>query len=71
MTHMEDETPLKRAIAAIGGTRALADALGITPEAIYLWKEVPVLRVLEVERLTGVRREELRPDIYPRDEAAA
>jgi DNA-binding transcriptional regulator YdaS (Cro superfamily) len=29
---------------------------------------VPVARVLDVERITGITRHELRPDIYPADE---
>lgn len=62
---MTEQTPLERAIEAAGGTRPLAKALGITAEAIYVWKEVPVMRVLDVERITGVPRTELRPDVYP------
>jgi DNA-binding transcriptional regulator YdaS (Cro superfamily) len=56
---------MHRAIERAGGTKPLAIALGITPEAIYVWDRVPVLRVLDVERITGVPRHELRPDIYP------
>lgn len=62
---MSKQTPLERAIAAAGGPPRLAEALGITPEAIYQWDVLPVARVLEVEKLTGVPRHELRPDYYP------
>ena len=31
----------------------------------WLQKRIPAERVLEVERITGVPRHELRPDIYP------
>ena len=68
---MEEKTPLERAIEAAGGVKPLSVALGITAEAIYVWKQVPVMRVLDVERVTGVSRHDLRPDVYPRDEAAA
>ena len=58
---------LSRAIETAGGLKNLATPLGITPQAISQWAECPVLRVLEIERLSGVSRHELRPDIYPID----
>jgi DNA-binding transcriptional regulator YdaS (Cro superfamily) len=58
---------LSRAKEAANGSSALARALSdqITPQAISQWKQVPAERVLDVERITGVPRHELRPDIYP------
>ena len=61
----DDNTPLGRAIRAAGNAGNLARQLGINPQAISQWDKVPPLRVLEVERWTGVPRHELRPDIYP------
>lgn len=54
----------------------LAQRLGVRPPALCKWerKRVPAERVLEVERITGVPRQELRPDLYPPEasgEAAA
>lgn len=43
----------------------LAKALGITRGAIHQWKRIPAGRVLDVERVTGVSRQVLRPDLYP------
>jgi DNA-binding transcriptional regulator YdaS (Cro superfamily) len=44
----------------------LARRLGnITSQAISQWRRIPAERVLEVERVTGIPRHELRPDIYP------
>lgn len=43
----------------------IAKELGITHGAVSQWRRVPADRVLEVERLTGVSRHVLRPDIYP------
>jgi len=63
---MNAELALERAITAANGNTGLARALGgITPQAISQWKKVPVERVLDVERVTGVSRHDLRPDIYP------
>lgn len=58
-----------RAKAALGGPSALAAALSqsgerISSQAVSKWFRVPAERVLEVERLTGVSRYELRPDVY-------
>lgn len=44
---------------------ALAAALAINPGAISQWDRVPAERVLDVERVTGIPRHELRPDLYP------
>lgn len=43
----------------------LARMMGLAPCSIYQWGRVPAGRVLDVERLTGIPRHELRPDIYP------
>lgn len=56
---------LERAIEVAGGVAALAGKLGIFSQAVSQWRRVPVKRVLDVERATGVPRHELRPDIYP------
>lgn len=53
-----------RAIELAGGTIALGKALGISRQAVEQWTRVPPERVLEVERITGVSRYDLRPDIY-------
>lgn len=63
-------TPLERAIDAAGGLTKLAASLGITKQAVLQWDEVPPLRVLAVERASGVSRHELRPDLYPLEETA-
>lgn len=48
-----------------GRRNDLAGHLSISPSAISMWERVPAERVLDVERITGVSRHELRPDLYP------
>lgn len=42
----------------------VARALKITHGAVSQWRRVPAERVVDVEALTGISREELRPDLY-------
>ena len=58
---------LAEAKRAVKGSTGLSRALGgeITPQAIGQWRHVPAERVLQVERVTGVPRHRLRPDLYP------
>ena len=57
-----------RAADKVGGLSALARLLGIKHTNFYKWGTVPATRVLQIERITGVSRHDLRPDLYPRDE---
>ena len=50
----------------------LSVTLGIAHTAVLQWQRCPPARVLEVERLTGISRYRLRPDIFgPRAPAAS
>lgn len=65
-----DQNPIQRAVDAAGGAKALGAHFDMTPEAVRLWVKagrVPAKRVLDVERITGVSRHDLNPDIYPQD----
>lgn len=62
---------LVRAVKLSGGQAEFARLIGITAQAVSQWDEVPPLRVLEVERVSGVSRHELRPDLYPREVSEA
>lgn len=56
---------LIEAIEAAGGIKTLARALGINHQAFYSWKEIPPGRVIAIEKITGIPRSRLRPDLYP------
>lgn len=52
-----------------GGAVALAAALSrdgkqLRSQAVSQWQRVPAERVLDVERLTGISRHDLRPDVF-------
>lgn len=54
-----------------GAKSQLARDLGLTRAAVCLWRQVPAKHVLEIERLTGISRSRLRPDLYPPSEQEA
>lgn len=64
-------TDLYQAILAAGGVREVANALGISRQALAKWLrsgKVPAERVLLLERITGRSRTQLRPDLYPAED---
>jgi len=58
---------LRRYLLERGRAAALAAKLKVSPSLVSMWgtgaRLVPVARCFEIERLTGVRVELLRPDI--------
>lgn len=64
------EQGLEEAIKAVGGVGALARALGISQPSVSSWNRVPSERVLAVEKVSGVGRHVLRPDLYPEARSA-
>ncbi|WP_369952175.1 transcriptional regulator [Ralstonia syzygii] len=68
------ESSIEKAVQAVGSQSALARAVHVTPQAVQQWVEagrVSHKKVIEVERVSGVPRHELRPDIYPTDSTSA
>jgi DNA-binding transcriptional regulator YdaS (Cro superfamily) len=57
---------LDDAIRARGGYAEVARLLGVSRQSVYKWvyRRVPAERVAEVEWVTGIPRERLRPDIF-------
>lgn len=62
---MSPPDPVQLAAEKAGGIVKLSLALGLSRGACSQWRRIPAERVLEVERLTGIPRETLRPDLYP------
>lgn len=60
----KNDIGLKLAIQAVGTGDKLAADLRITPQAVSQWEKIPLTRVFEVERVTGVSRHKLRPDFF-------
>ena len=52
------------ALRQAGGAAVIARELGITTQAISQWARPPAHHVLTIERLSGVSRHLLRPDVY-------
>lgn len=62
------DNPIDVAARVAGSQKALASLLNVTPQAITKWRvRIPAERVLDIERVTGVPRCDLRPDLYPRE----
>lgn len=64
MRVLNQSKALELAKEKAGGATALARELGITAQAVSQWDRAPVERVLVIERITGVSRFELRPDVF-------
>jgi DNA-binding transcriptional regulator YdaS (Cro superfamily) len=68
-------TALTRAVEAAGSQAKFADAIGASQQLVSYWlskkKMLPAEYVLPAEKSLGISRHDLRPDIYPRESAAA
>ncbi len=61
---------LKKAISMVGSQTSLAKELGTSQQLVNYWlkNRLPSEWVLRVEKISGVGRHELRPDIYPKED---
>jgi len=64
--HKKTPRGLKAAAKAAGSLAALARLLGIKAQSLQKWRRIPRKRILQIERLTGVPREKLAPDLFKR-----
>lgn len=64
--------PIIEAAAKKCGTVAeLARKIEAPRTALYAWSRVPAEYVLKIEKVTGISRNRLRPDLYPRERGKA
>ena len=56
----------QQAIDASGGYTALARLLKVSVPTVHKWKQIPPERCLAVEKISGINRHKLRPDVYDR-----
>lgn len=64
---MREAAPLKTLVKARGLKLIdVSRGLGVDKATVTRWaqKRIPAERVVDVERLTGIPRHELRPDLY-------
>lgn len=55
---------VKALIEAAGGRIALSERLGITPQAVSQWDQVPQAHARIVAKMTGTPLYVIRPDIW-------
>lgn len=68
------EHPLRKYRLESGRTlEEIGNLVGAGRSAVCKWERrgIPAERVLEVERVTGIARHELRPDLYPQEPLTA
>jgi len=58
------EDGLKRALQEAGGVDQLAALLHVSSASVAQWDRVPAERVMQVEKILGIPRKELRPDLF-------
>lgn len=66
---MAKQTGIEKAVEKAGGAARLAERVGVTRQAVYIWiesGEVPAGSVIAVFDATGVPVTELNPTIYPK-----
>ena len=51
-------------IQAAGGCTQLAKRLKVSKQAVSRWLQIPANRVLDIEKITGYSRYDLRPDVF-------
>lgn len=73
MTALNPSEALQVGIRRAGGVAAFCAAMTVSRTTVYRWinLRVPAERVVDIERITGIARSDLRPDLYPSASEAA
>lgn len=70
---MHTDNPISIAVAKAGSYSALARQMGLTYQSVRKWerawnekrfKSIPAERAIEIERIAGIERHLLRPDLW-------
>ena len=61
---MINHSKILEEVFRVCGPASLAMQLNISKQAVYQWRQIPATRARDVELITGIPREELRPDVY-------
>ncbi|EIZ83657.1 hypothetical protein WYO_3670 [Methylobacterium sp. GXF4] len=67
---MRASAAMRRAVNAAGGAARLAQQLGLHVSTVTGWVFCPTGHVDTVAAVTGVSRNDLRPDLFPRADTA-
>ena len=59
---------VKKAVSILGSQQKLADSLGVSKQLISSYvngrAKVTAVNAKKIEELTGIKREEIRPDLF-------
>lgn len=58
------DSGIQVALQAAGGVAKLARLLDINYQAVYQWKRIPAERLIQIEQVTDIPRDKLRPDLF-------
>ena len=65
MDRFNHKSAVRKAVKEAGGNNSLARKLGISSAAVSKWEKIPIRKILAIEKLTGISRHDLNPEIYP------
>jgi len=55
----------------MGNATAVAEALGVTRQAISRWKRIPIRHIPKISELTGLSVQQIRPDLFASEKPAS
>jgi DNA-binding transcriptional regulator YdaS (Cro superfamily) len=64
MKKMTPQQILERIIEDAGGITKFSASIGVSRQAVDQWQMIPIKRLAAVEKVTGISRTVLRPDLF-------
>jgi len=55
---------VRKCVKAAGGMKQFCKGIGRSRAMVYLWEDIPAELVVKAEKITGIPREKIRPDLY-------